>query len=167
MLGPPEEPAYSNAYAIMAGKKKAQPVPQSRPARINIQRLVETEIRSIAAIDTRMKVMIIRCLLCLSRIRDAKALPIKIMAAIEVKKYPGLFISMRTAYNGTKASVAPHIKLNRKEVMAGRIILRSRIGSFDALLCRSFRMYGPGSLQEKNNAQSERPAQVRKRVVKL
>jgi hypothetical protein len=57
--GPQEEPECSRAYTIDAGMKKANPVPNNNPTKINVGRLFEKESITIATIITTMSVKII------------------------------------------------------------------------------------------------------------
>ncbi|MFC1534855.1 hypothetical protein ACFL7M_15995 [Thermodesulfobacteriota bacterium] len=55
---PSEEPAYSRAYAMDAGKKNAPPALQIIPTKINRGRVLEKDSTIIAAIAVKRKVRI-------------------------------------------------------------------------------------------------------------
>jgi hypothetical protein len=89
MAAPSEVPAYSKAYDIDTGRKKAAPIPQNAPTIINMGRVLEKEsiIRETVAIEKQ--VIMSFSLLKLSKILPPNTRPAIIDMAMAEKKRPG------------------------------------------------------------------------------
>ena len=77
---------------MVAGKKNADPDPQSNPKIINMKRVVEKESMTMAIIDTDINVRIIFSLLQLYRILPPKIRQATSITPLAEKKYPGFAI---------------------------------------------------------------------------
>jgi len=84
--GPSAEPAYSRAYAIEAGKKKALPAPHIIPTRIKRESVLEKESIIIETVAIEIQTKMIFSLSYASTMFPAKILPAISTKAFAVKK---------------------------------------------------------------------------------